>query len=247
MVSAQPADRRPVRQRRRKTLVMWSAGLDSTYGLIRLLSETGDEVFAHHIHRHARHDEGTRPADTCRYEAEAIERMRPWIEANYRPFAYSESVVDLTAFSSFARDTATAMFFAAQATRMHGFSPADRILLSMNSDEDASWNPGSELYWYLRQVTIRLLKLVWRSEDVPECFLWDPPPTKQAEIDFLPMELTDMTASCRDPKHVNEDETEKGWRHCGICAECQTLSGVTYKPESVRAATQSWAEEKSGG
>lgn len=227
-----------LRRPRRKTLVMWSGGLDSTYGLIRLLGQTDDDVFAHHIHRHARHDTGVRPADTCVYEAEAIANMRKWLAVNCRPFTYSESVVDLTCFSAFARDTATAMFFAAQATRMHGFTPDDRILLSMNSDEDASWNPGSEIFWFLRIVTIQMLKLVWRSEDAPECFLWEPPPTKQAEIDLMPAELTAMTASCRDPKRWPPEAGKNGWRLCGECAECRTLSKVTYRQPSASNRAQ---------
>lgn len=207
----------------RKTLVMWSAGLDSTYGLVRLLRETDDHVYAHHIHRHARHDSGTRQADTCRYEAEAITRMRPWIKRKFRDFPYSESVVDLRAFPTFARDTATSMFFAAQVTRANGFQPTDRILLSMNSDEDADWNPGSEKYWFLRMITIQMLKLVWQSEDVPQPFLWTPPPKKQVEVDYLPQELVQMTASCRDP-----NEIDGSWINCGACAECETLSSVDY-------------------
>lgn len=227
-------DEIPTAEMARKSLVMWSGGLDSTYGLVRLLATTKDVVYAHHIHRHAKHDSGVRSSETCAYEADAIVRMRPWIHARVRPFEYSESVVDLTAFSRFARDTATAMFFAAQATKMHGFTPADRILLSMNADEDASWNPGSELYWYLRMITIQMLKLVWQSEDVPECFLWEPPPTKQQEVDFLPPELTTMTASCRDPRRLEPARNgTDGWALCGTCAECQTLSGVVYRNASL--------------
>lgn len=206
-----------------KSLVMWSGGLDSTYGLVRLLSETKDDVYAHHIDRNALHDSGKRTAPTCEYEAEAIEKMRPYIASTYRSFHYSESAVDLTAFETFARDTTTSMFFAAHVAKSYGFTRMDRILLSMNSDEDSQWNPGSELYSFLRMTTIQVMKLVWGSEDVPQCFLWPEPPTKQIEADYLPIDLFWMTASCRDPEPSGED-----WKLCGTCPECVTLSSVRH-------------------
>ncbi|WP_374650300.1 hypothetical protein [Dongia sp.] len=214
---------------RRKSLVMWSGGLDSTYGLMRLLTTTDDDVYAHHIHRQARHDSGRKAALTLPYEAEAIGRMTPWIRARYRGFTYSESNVDITAFPKFARDTATSMFFAGLVTRRYGFGPQDRILLSMNRDEDREWNPDSEKYWFLRMITLQTLKLVWQSEEVPDAFLWAPPPSKQEEIDFLPPDLVAMTASCRDPKAVKESSTGLlTWQTCGTCDECKTLSGARY-------------------
>ena len=211
-------------QRPRKTLVMWSGGLDSTYGLVRLLRETSDEIFAHHIHRRARHDAGKHIALTCEHEAEAIKRMLPYIIRTYRTFHYSDSKVDLTAFYRFARDTSTAMFFASQAAKSFGFHAEDRILFSMNSDEDKEWNTGSETYPFLRSVTISIMKLVWGSEEVPQCFLWPEPPAKQEETDYLPLELVRMTASCRDPKR-NE---KKNWVFCGQCVECRTLKDVKH-------------------
>ena len=194
-------------KRYRKTLVMWSGGLDSTYGLVRLLREISDEIFAHHIHRHARHDDGKHIALTCEHEAEAIGQMLPYITRTYRIFHYSESRVDLTTFYRFARDTSTAMFFASQAAKSFRFHTEDRILFSMNSDEDKEWNPGSETYFFLRAVTINIMKLVWGSEEVPQCFLWPEPPDKQEESDYLPIELVRMTASCRDPKR----DKKKNW------------------------------------
>ncbi|MCV3274384.1 hypothetical protein [Roseobacter sinensis] len=210
----------------RKTLVMWSGGLDSTYGLVNLLRETDDDVFAHHISRHARSDSGHNSTRTADYENDAVARMLPLISETYRPFSFGQSTVDLRAFRSFARDTSTAMFLAAHAARSHGFSRDDRILLSMNSDEDKSWNPGSELYRFLRAYTVRILRLTWGAEDFPTCFLWDPPPRKQKEANYLPKHLFDMTASCREPRY---DPDGEGYLRCQICPECVTLSSVVHR------------------
>ncbi|MEM9152751.1 MAG: hypothetical protein AAGB19_20155 [Cyanobacteria bacterium P01_F01_bin.3] len=149
--------------------------------------------------------------------------MRSLIEARFRPFQFSLSAINLRAFPNFARDTSTAMFFAAHAARSYEFGPRDRILLSMNSDEDKSWNPGSELYDFLRSTTLRVLRTAWEGEDFPECFLWDPPPSKRVEAAYVPKDVLRLTASCRDPRY---DEATDTFQKCGICPECVTLSAL---------------------
>lgn len=218
----------------RRTLVMWSGGLDSTYGLIRVLRESDDEVFAHHISRHARDDTGRNMTRTAAYEDRAVSQMLPVIQRLYRPFSFTQSAVNLLAFRNFARDTSTAMFFAAHAAMSHGFGPQDRILLSMNSDEDKSWNPGSELYNFLRATTIRVLRVTWGGEDFPQCFLWEPPPRKCDEAAYLPDELFRLTASCRNPSY---DATADTYEGCQVCRECISLSAITRSNGHMPNAT----------
>ena len=213
-----------------KSLVVWSGGLDSTYALVRLLRETEDEVFAHHIHFRGRNDAGDRVSHKCEYETQAIARLRPYIERNYRPFTYSESWLDISAFKRFARDTATAMFFAAQAAMSYGFTPRDRIILGINRDEDVRWMPGTDSYRYRRMMTVRMLKAVFESEEVPYFFLFEPRPSKQEEADFLPYELFGLTVSCRDPVLADGK-----FETCGACLECRTLKTVVRKPDPAPA------------
>ncbi|MGB3313663.1 MAG: hypothetical protein WBB85_04580 [Albidovulum sp.] len=210
----------------RKTLVMWSGGLDSTYGLVRLLRESDDEVYAHHISRYARDDTGQSMTQTANYEDRAVHAMRPIVEKAYRPFTFTQSAVNLLAFRNFARDTSTAMFFAAHAAMSHDFSGQDRILLSMNSDEDKSWNPGSELYDFLRAATIRVLRVTWGGDGHPRCFLWDHPPAKRDEAAYLPEQLVTLTASCRNPHH---DQASNTFGRCQACPECVSLSAIAPK------------------
>jgi 7-cyano-7-deazaguanine synthase in queuosine biosynthesis len=149
--------------------------------------------------------------------------MLEYVGKHYRPFTYSESYIDLTAFSAFARDTATSMFFAAQAAMTYHFSPFDRIMIGVNRDEDARWIENTETYKFRRMMVNQMIKAVWESEDVPFFYLWTPRPTKQAEADYLPLELFGLTASCRDPKRDGD-----GWTLCGKCAECSTLAKVVH-------------------
>ena len=98
-----------------KSLVMWSGGLDSTFCLARLLQETDDQVFVHHVHCNIRRDDGKARSRRCEYEAQAVAAMLPILRQRYRSFTYTESRVDLSAFSTVARDSATVMYLAAQA------------------------------------------------------------------------------------------------------------------------------------
>ena len=210
---------------KRKSLVMWSGGLDSTYGLVHLLRETNDEVYAHHMHRLAPHDAGNRSSNACEHEAIAINKMRPYIAKNFREFHHSESKVDLSQFTDFAKDTGTTMFFAAQVAKSFGFTPADRILFTMNSDEDrGNWTPGTSIYELRRMNLVAILKLVWGIEDVPYFYLWPEPPSKQKEANYLPYELFQMTSSCREPRLDGEGNEIT----CGRCPECTTLKSVIH-------------------
>jgi hypothetical protein len=200
-------------------LVTWSGGLDSTYGLVRMLRETRDEIFVHHIHRFAPHDNAGRASLSSRYEAHAVGRMLPLIRARYRNFAYSESLVDNTVFPQFAPDAVTVLLFAGCMAKRLDLGPEDRILDVMNKDEDGDWGPGSLSGQLLRMNSINVLKLVLRSELVPLLYTYDGVPTKAEEVEYLPRDLVDMNASCRAPALING-----AWRNCGICRKCRSFA-----------------------
>ncbi|MDX1513026.1 MAG: hypothetical protein R3174_04715, partial [Gammaproteobacteria bacterium] len=134
-----------LRSRRTRSLIMWSGGLDSTYALARLLRESDDEIFAHHIHLNTLRDDGRGRSRRCEYEAQAISSMLVPMKSEFGAFEYSESRADLSAFSGFGRDTTIAMFFAAQMAMSRRFTPFDRIVFGVN-DEDPRWRSGTELY-----------------------------------------------------------------------------------------------------
>lgn len=218
------ASPRIVTRPRRKLLVTWSGGLDSTYGLVRVLRETDDEVFVHHIHRFAPHDGKSTAAQSCAYEAVAITRMLPVIRARYRDFTYSESLVDNTLFPQFAPDATTVMLLAACAAKRSGFRPDDRILDVMNKDEDGHWAPGSISGRLLYMNTRHILKLVLRSDLVPDLYTYDGIPTKAEEVAYLPEDLVQMNASCRAPQWLDGI-----WRSCGVCRKCRSFAGMGLK------------------
>jgi diphthamide synthase (EF-2-diphthine--ammonia ligase) len=221
---------------RRRMLVTWSGGLDSTYGLVRVLRETDDDIHVHHIHRFAPHDDKSDPAQSSQYEAAAVGRMLPIIRERYRDFTYSESLVDNTAFPQFAPDATTVLLFAGCVAKRLGFGAQDRILDVMNSDEDGDWGPASMSGILLRMNSLNVLKLVSRTDAVPALHTYDGIPSKAEEVAYLPRDLVDMNASCRAPRLVGG-----AWRNCGICRKCRSfarmgvgLPGDAEDAESLR-------------
>src|SRR5689334_14723973 len=79
--------------RRMTTLAMLSGGLDSTAMLVKLLTETGDELRVHHIRMANREQR-------AQAEQAAVERIVAWCRDHYRPFRYTESVLDFTALEA---------------------------------------------------------------------------------------------------------------------------------------------------
>ncbi len=224
------AGRRTVR-----SLVMWSSGLNSTYALARLLAETRDEVYAHHIHLNAPRDDAKSRSRRCEFEAQAISRLVAPLKTRYRNFEYSESRADLTAFPCFARDATTAMFFAAQLSMSRGFTPFDRILVGVD-DEDPRWRPGTELYALRRMLMNRVLRAVWESEEIPYLYMFYPRPARADAFAYLGDELAPLTVSCRHPEAGGLGFADDTLRPCNACPKCRSRAKLEQDAEDEAAA-----------
>ena len=212
-----------------RSLVMWSGGLDSTFTLVRLLERSDDEVHVHHVHCNTRREDGVERSRRCEYEAQAVSRMLPYLRTHYRAFRYSESRVDLTAFSCSARDDMTMMYFAAQAALSLGLTPFDRIVFGVNADDDTEWRPDTYAYRLRRLQTVRMLKAVWEAEEVPYFYLWNPRPSKQAQADYLPLDLFEMTAGCRNPVESSSGFSIVDFATCGACPQCRVGARLLHR------------------
>lgn len=224
------SDRRKIR-----SLVMWSGGLDSTYALARLLQETTDQVYAHHIHLNAPRDDGKSRSRRCEFEAQAISRLVVPLKSRFRDFEYSESRADLTAFPCFARDATTAMFFAAQLAMSRGFTPFDRILVGVD-DEDPRWRAGSELYTLRRMLMNRILRAVWESEEIPYLYVFYPRPSRADAFEYLGPELAPLTVSCRHPEAGGLGFGDDALRPCNACPKCRSRAKLERGAEDEAAA-----------
>ena len=73
------------------SVIMLSGGIDSVSVLKRILEETDEKIYAHHIH--IKNNTG---AQYKRYkaEAEAVRKIVPYMKRTIRDFYYSESTID---------------------------------------------------------------------------------------------------------------------------------------------------------
>ncbi|MEM7057933.1 MAG: hypothetical protein AAF557_10130 [Pseudomonadota bacterium] len=206
-----------------RCLVMWSGGLDSTWTLYTLLRKTKLEIYTHHVNKKSRTDDGHEISHSLDYERQAIRRLQPWMAENVRGFEHSESFTDLTAFTTFARDMVTGVFFAAQAARSWGFTARDYIFMGSNGDEDET--NSTEEHQVVRaeynMISYRyVLQSVFESDRTPEITWITPAPSRLEEVTSLPKDVVERTACCRNPK-PNESN---GFVPCKTCKTCVSLA-----------------------
>ena len=75
------------------SVIMFSGGVDSVSVLKRLLEETDEKIYAHHIH--LKNNEGMN--NIKRYKAEELTLIKlvPYMKKTFRDFHYSESTIDV--------------------------------------------------------------------------------------------------------------------------------------------------------
>jgi 7-cyano-7-deazaguanine synthase in queuosine biosynthesis len=74
------------------SIIMLSGGIDSVGVLKRILEETDEKIYAHHIH--IKNNTGAQ-YKRYRAEAEAVRKIVPYMKRTFRDFHYSESTVDI--------------------------------------------------------------------------------------------------------------------------------------------------------
>jgi 7-cyano-7-deazaguanine synthase in queuosine biosynthesis len=190
------------------SLVMLSGGIDSTYALARLLAETDDEVVVHHVHL-------ITDANRHQPEKEACNRIVEFCRSNYRDFSYTESAIDRRRFVTHGIDVVTAGFEAGNVSASFYVSRGtyiDRWFMGLCNDDDLP------------------RRRVKHAQDCCEynCPAGCPPllyffetVSLQAQIDYMPAELLDLTWSCRAPISRNSS-----FAPCGNCQACLRRSTV---------------------
>ena len=75
------------------SIIMFSGGVDSVSVLKRLLEETDEKIYAHHIH--LKNNEGMN--NIKRYKAEELTLIKlvPYMKKTFRDFHYTESTIDI--------------------------------------------------------------------------------------------------------------------------------------------------------
>jgi 7-cyano-7-deazaguanine synthase in queuosine biosynthesis len=190
------------------TLVMFSGGLDSTAMLVKLLTQSEDELRVHHI-RMANREER---ADA---EQAAVERIIDYCRARYRPFHYSESALDFRELEAIPIDYVCIAFVACQVAidtprceRIAiGALATDTDIANRTARQKRVFEAMYECY-RARKLGEPRVQLVFPVYDTPKAEL----------AAALPQELRDLTWSCRRPL--------EGYRPCGACKACQARQGL---------------------
>ncbi len=190
------------------TLLMFSGGLDSTAALVRLLTETRDEIRVHHIRMHNR--EGRADA-----EQRAVDSILAWCRKHLRAFHASESGLDFSGLDAIPIDFMAVAYVACQVAidtpscnRIAVGTLArdlDEIKRSVGRDQRRVFAVMYEIY--------RARKL--GEPDIE----WVYPVyalTKPQITAFLGRELLELTWSCRRPVR-----RAQACEPCGECKPCR--------------------------
>jgi 7-cyano-7-deazaguanine synthase in queuosine biosynthesis len=196
------------------TLVMFSGGMDSTAMLVKLLTQSQDELRVHHIRMANREMR-------ARAEGHAAERILAYCRLHYRAFRYSESGLDFTSLEAIPIDYLSIAYVACQvAIDTPG---CNRVAVaSLARDTDIRNRSARQ-----RQV-FDAMYACYRARKLGEPQVeWTYPvyDCSKAEIAaMLPPELMALTWSCRRPV-----EKQGGWAPCGTCKACLARAVISLE------------------
>ena len=184
---------------------MYSGGLDSTAMLVKLLTESKDELRVHHI----RLDNREKRAGA---ESLAVERIIAWCRGRYRPFRYSESGLEFTQLEAIPIDYLSIAFVACQVAidtpgcnRIAvGTLSRDTDIVNRSARQRRVFETMYECYRY-RKLGEPQVEWIY---PVYDC-------TKAQIGALVPAEIRGLTWSCRRP--VAEGAK---FRPCGTCKAC---------------------------
>jgi 7-cyano-7-deazaguanine synthase in queuosine biosynthesis len=197
------------------TLAMLSGGLDSTAMVVKLLTETDDELRVHHIRLANR--EGRADA-----EEQAVRRIVQECARRYRSFRYSESGLDFTALEAIPIDYMAVAYVACQvAIDTPG---CNRIAVGTLAGDTDEVNRSRRQ----RQV-FAVMHDCYRARRLGEPQVeWIYPVHALGKPELarlLPGELLALTWSCRRPLRVGS-----GYAACGNCKACRARGELPLAP-----------------
>ena len=206
---------RVLHRRKQATLVMLSGGIDSTYGLVRLLRESDDDIVAHHIHfinverRHAA-------------EALACRRIVDHLKRTERDFFFTESAINRSRFRSFGMDYVAAGFEAgivSSSFSMDRGYPIDRWTGGTCLEEELD-NAGDDDVEQL-QHTLNCVAAASHPAPPPRFFQL-PIIAKRRQMEYMGPELVALCWTCRTPVWAQAGHPVE----CGRCKTCLLMREI---------------------
>lgn len=205
-----------VEKRKQVSLVLFSGGIDSTYSLIKLLSESDDEIVAHHVH--LRNREGRHRA-----EAEACRKIVEYCKSRFRDFQYIETALERQRHAYFGLDILSVVFeagFVHKSFQAIAGYPVDRWTLGFCTEERLERREDPDRVERFGHI-MNLMHGACYPLDPPRFFQL-PVLSKAAQIDYLGPTLTAMCWTCRRPV----PKSTGGFAECGKCKTCLVMKTV---------------------
>lgn len=200
------------------TLLMLSGGADSAAALIKLLTDSDEPVFAHHIVIHDRES-------ATRHKAEnlACDRLAKYCREHYRDFVFTKSLWDFP-LPYFGWNLTLCAFVGARVLRSFPAARITRYAVGVIDEPHTlgMWEERVEearATFHAGLITARLgyhPEITWPVAHM----------TKNEVIDFLPPEVVEMVSFCRNPIEMWGNR----FRPCGKCISCNTRKEVGRFP-----------------
>ncbi|WP_343564315.1 class I SAM-dependent DNA methyltransferase [Kiloniella sp. b19] len=154
---------------RRKSLVFWDGSKESTDYLERLLTETDDQVFAHHLLREEEQDQRR----VLREESDRrVRDLLPILQSRHRPFGFSSSVLDHKGLSWTAPDNMINMYFMTQAALSLELNVLDRILMPLVVPPPSDPEDEKFALELQKRETLSIQKFLMEREEIPQTRFW---------------------------------------------------------------------------
>lgn len=188
---------------------MFSSGVDSTYTLVKLLRETDDTIYAHHIHminQENRHE----------VEAARSRAIVQWCSENIRKVNYSESSIDHRQTLWFGFDIMAVGFEAgiiAHSYQLARGRPLDRWTIGTCLEEGHDQK---------RFAHVEACVAANSYPHTPPPFFLYPLIPKVEEMAYLPPEVLDLCWTCRRPVLVKGEVPQE----CGTCMTCNLMAKI---------------------
>lgn len=203
-----------------RSLVMYSGGLDSAALLANVLAETDHHVHVHHIE--IANKEGRADIENI-----AVSKTLDYIRREYRDFDYSSSKSDFQLGLGGGTDLQLALF------------TAGRVTTALEGMIDIVFTGHIQPpFWELSEGAAILNAVFIQRKQKPE-WIWPfsqiPGPFDMRKVhiwESIPVELAEMTWSCRRPVEADFDV-----KQCGICHACCSRQQLTDK---LQGRTPTW-------
>jgi hypothetical protein len=203
-----------------RSLVMYSGGLDSAALLANVLAETDHQVHVHHIE--IANTEGRSDIENI-----AVSKTLDYIRSEYRDFDYSYSKSEFPLGLGGGTDLQLALF------------TAGRVTTALKGMIDIVFTGHIQPpFWELSEGAAILNAVFIQRKQKPE-WIWPfsqiagPFDMRKVHIwESIPIELAEMTWSCRKPVAENFDV-----KPCGTCHACRSRQNLSDK---LQNRTPTW-------